>query len=149
MWERGLTQSPAQRALTLLAVACAETPIERCAQLSIGRRDAQLLALRERTFGPHLASIATCPACETRLEFHLNAEEIRSPASEEQSEVLGLTHGSYEVQFRLRNSLDLATIDPPVVRCINRTKSQCPGERDIPPDNQAQRRIALLLVPAE
>ena len=63
VWERGVTHSLAQRALTLLALACAETPPEQVAQFSVGQRDMLLLALREQTFGSQLASIATCPAC--------------------------------------------------------------------------------------
>ena len=40
VWEHGLAQSPAQRALTLLAFACTETSLEELTQFSIGQRDA-------------------------------------------------------------------------------------------------------------
>lgn len=111
VWERGVGQSPAQRALTLLSLACADKSVERLGQFSVDQRDAHLLALREQTFGPQLASIATCPVCGVRLEFCLNGADITSPLSEG-GDALTLNHGGYEVQFRLPNSLDLATLDP-------------------------------------
>lgn len=111
-WERGLSQSLAQRALTLLAMGCAETPIERLAQFSVGQRDMLLLALREQTFGSQLASIATCPACAAHLELLVNAADIRSPPWEDLDQILEVAHTDYIVQFRLPNSLDLATLDP-------------------------------------
>ncbi|MBA3831270.1 MAG: phage baseplate protein [Chthoniobacterales bacterium] len=112
VWERGLAQSPAQRALLLLAVACAETPIEQLAQASIGQRDSRLLAVREQTFGPRLASITTCPACSEQLEFEVNAAEIRATSDGEPELLLRLTQGDYAVEFRLPTSLDLASLDP-------------------------------------
>ena len=78
VWERGLAHSPAQRALILLALACDETPVEELAQFSIGRRDAQLLALREQTFGPQLASTTICPACAEQLEFNVDIADVRA-----------------------------------------------------------------------
>ena len=63
VWEHGLGQSPAQRALALLAIACTEIPLNQITQLTIGQRDTRLLALRKQTFGPQLASLAICPAC--------------------------------------------------------------------------------------
>jgi len=112
VWERGLAQSPAQRALTLLTVACTETPLERLAQFSIGRRDMHLLELRERTFGPQLASIATCPACGERLEFGMKGADIRAASPGDPDGTFSVTHAEYGVQFRLPNSLDLAGLDP-------------------------------------
>ena len=119
VWEHGLSQSTAQRALSLLALACADTPVERLAEFSIGQRDAQLLALREQTFGPQLASVATCPACGVRVEFSFNASDISLPRGED-SNLLKLTEGDYEVQFRPPNSLDLATLDPAIEGETNR-----------------------------
>lgn len=112
VWEHGLSHSPAQRALTLLAAACPETPVEQLGQLSIGQRDARLLELRTRIFGPRFTSIATCPKCGERLEFAVSGDELRLPASVESSEALALIRGDWEVRFRLPNSLDLAALDP-------------------------------------
>lgn len=112
VWERGLAQSPAQRALTLLNAGCTETPLERITQFSIAQRDIQLLVLREQIFGPQLSSIATCPACGLRLEFGFDRAAIRASSVGNPDDTLSLTHGDYEVRFRVPNSLDLASLDP-------------------------------------
>ncbi len=115
VWERGQAQPPAQRALTLLAAACPDSPPDALAKLSIGQRDARLLTLRERTFGPQLVSLATCPGCGERLELTFSVGDIRSP-SPCQGEVgegvvaLSLSISDYEVRFRLPNSLDLTAV---------------------------------------
>jgi len=113
VWEHGLAQSPAQRALTLLALACTETSVEQIGQFSISQRDANLLALREQTFGSQLASITICPACEEQLQFHVGTADIRATSSKaELAAPLYLTHADYHVEFRLPTSLDLASLDP-------------------------------------
>jgi hypothetical protein len=53
VWERGLGQSNIARAVALLALASPEETRETVATLSIGRRDARLLSLREWLFGVH------------------------------------------------------------------------------------------------
>ena len=74
-WERGLDVPPTERALTLLAACSTEAP-DALARLSIGRRDARLLALRELTFGAQLTSLAACPACgETSHPFGCGGAE--------------------------------------------------------------------------
>ena len=50
-WERGFAGQPIEQGLILLAAACPESSFEELTQLSIGRRDAQLLKLREMIFG--------------------------------------------------------------------------------------------------
>jgi hypothetical protein len=112
IWEHGADLSPAERASLLLAAAHTELTPEQIAQLSVGQRDRRLLALREQTFGSQLHSIGTCPSCAVRLEFRLNAADICSPALEGPNSILEVTHADYFVQFRLPNSLDLASLDP-------------------------------------
>ena len=51
VWERGVGQSSLDRALTMLADAYPEMTRAELAALSVGERDARLLALRERLFG--------------------------------------------------------------------------------------------------
>src|SRR5215813_12903134 len=113
VWERGLTQSHVQRALTLLAAACRDTPLAVLVKLSIGRRDAWLLTLREQTFGPHLVSLAMCPGCSERLELTFDVADVRAttvPFGAEPAAALRLGVADYEVSFRLPDSLDLFTI---------------------------------------
>jgi hypothetical protein len=107
-WERGWAQRPFDRALTLLAAACPDSLPEALASLSIGRRDASLLMLREWAFGPDLAGVAVCPHCGERLELNLNVAAMRS-AKEPVAEV-SLTMGAVESRFRPPNSYDLRAV---------------------------------------
>ena len=112
IWERGLTQQPIQRTLMLLAAACPEMSADTLAELSIGERDARLLTLRERTFGPELVSVAACPGCGERLELTFNVTDIQGLSEAKPDEALSLTIADYEVSFRLPNSRDLAAVSP-------------------------------------
>ena len=121
-WEWGLGQPPLQRALTLLAAACSETPREVLERLSLGQRDAHLLTLREWTFGPQLPSLATCHGCQERLELTLSLADLRLVPAAEPGETLSLNVGGYALCFRLPNSQDLVMIahqlDVPTARQI-------------------------------
>jgi hypothetical protein len=119
-WERGFAQTPAQRALLLLAVSSGEMDIERLTQFSAGQRDAHLLALREQTFGSRLASVTACPACAEQLEFQVNAADMRATSTTNPQAPLKLTHTGYHVEFRLPNGLDLASLDPETSLQANR-----------------------------
>jgi hypothetical protein len=131
VWERGRGLHPVDRALVLLAAAQPGAPWEQLARLSIGQRDAQLLSLRELTFGPRLASYAECPVCGERLEFdHQVSDFLASPAVN--TENGGTEHrlaapttqifGGYTVRFRLPDSFDLAAVassgDPEIARRV-------------------------------
>jgi hypothetical protein len=106
VWERGLAQTPAGRTQVLLAAACPETPSE---ALSIGQRDARLLALREQTFGPQLDACARCPACAESLELSFRAEDVRVPAVEVPRE-FAVQRSGYELRFRLPTQADLEEV---------------------------------------
>lgn len=110
VWERGLVQSPVQRALTLLSIACPDVAPQDLAELSIGQRDACLLTLREWTFGSQLTSVVDCPNCVDRLELNFNIADIRVVSDVPQTPTLSLEMEDYIVRFRLPNSHDLATI---------------------------------------
>jgi len=105
-----MAQTPAQRALLLLAAACPDTPAEKLAQLSIGQRDLFLLTLREWCFGAQLISVATCPNCSERLELMFGVADVRAPAVPDSKEALALNVADYEVRFRLPNSFDLVAL---------------------------------------
>lgn len=110
LWESGQVRKPAQRALALLAAGCPESSVESLAALSIGRRDAGLLRLREWAFGPQLAGTSDCPECGELLEMSFAADDIRG-ADESGPEVFSLAADEYEIDFRLPNSLDLIVIE--------------------------------------
>ena len=108
LWEAGLGYPPVERALKLLSAGCPES-VERLSVLTIGERDAKLLALRERIFGPTIASVATCPGCDVSLEQSFTVEDIR--VSETAADpVLSVDVNGETVPFRLPNSLDLTAL---------------------------------------
>jgi hypothetical protein len=110
IWESGRAQMPVQRALTVLAAACPESSVESLAALSIGRRDASLLQLREWAFGPRLDAISHCPQCGERLEFSFTADDIRPGTGNELADAATLAVENYEINFRLPNSFDLMAV---------------------------------------
>jgi hypothetical protein len=110
VWERAASQPVTARALLLLAAAMPGTTVEELARLSIGRRDAALLTLREWLFGSHLVSLAPCPQCTHQMELTFETAEIRATGIDVQPEHLVASAGGYEAQFRLPDSDDLAAI---------------------------------------
>src|SRR6267143_6349859 len=77
IWDVGQSQTPTQRALTLLAAGCPETAPEDLTGVSIGARDDLLLKLRERIFGPQFVGLTSCPDCEVNLELTFKSSELR------------------------------------------------------------------------
>jgi len=110
VWDRGLYQAPVERALTLLGAACPDTRPDALASLDIGRRDAELLALREHTFGSRLTSVATCAQCGERLEFSFGVDDIRCEPHDGDRDG-SLSMDGYDVRFRLPDSRDLTSAD--------------------------------------
>lgn len=111
VWERGLGQPAVYQALNLLAASASETPPQDWAAVSIGRRDAAILALRERTFGSRIASLATCPACSELAEVTFEVAQVLAEVPSESLATLSLVDFGYRVEFRLPNSLDVAAIE--------------------------------------
>lgn len=114
VWELGASQHPLDRALTMLSPAYPTRDM--LARLSIGQRDTCLFALRELTFGSHLAATATCPECQERIEFSLNLRDMRFLEEAETlfqkpvPQIYTQTIDSYEVQFHVPTSLDVAMV---------------------------------------
>ncbi len=107
VWECGLAQAPAQRALELLAAACPETSQDSLAALSIGQRDAKLLTLREGLWGRQMAAVVVCPACRERLELTMDTREMLSKSRPKQPGEIPLNIAEYNMTFRLPTSLDV------------------------------------------
>jgi hypothetical protein len=112
VWEAGRDQSPVRRALALLAAACPETRSDDLAGLTIGRRDASLLALRERMFGPWVAGLASCGTCGEQLDVSFQLDEIRVPTSAAEQALdaaptIEVQKGDYQLSCRLPTSADL------------------------------------------
>lgn len=111
IWEQGASATAVQRGLLLLTAVYPDVPPESLVRLSLGQRDRRLLLLRQALFGPRLESVAHCPNCHERLEFQVNINDILTNGDETAAEAAQTFQaGRYEVQFRLPNSLDMATI---------------------------------------
>ena len=160
VWDHGQAQPPVQRALILLAAACPDMPPDALAALSIGRRDAHLLTLREWTFGRHMAGTAMCPSCGGRLELALDVETIRMASEPDPPAQRMLDINGYRVQFHLPSSEDvgaLAQTEDPLSarrqlldRCIEHGGSPLPdsvldavAQRMAELDPQADVQLAL------
>ena len=137
VWERGQLQAPVEKALTLLAAAYPDATREELAMLSIGRRDASLLSLRERLFGSQLSSLTDCPACGEQLELNFNVADIRATAPAAGSS-LSVDESGYELELRLPNSFDLlrlancSTVDEMrsqlFAQCVTHGPDELPAE---------------------
>lgn len=146
VWESGITQDPVERALTLLAAACPETPRDDLAALPIGTRDGTLLTLRECTFGPHMSSLTECPHCGKRVELSFDVSSVRVSPELEPTQDMVIGVAGYDLQVRPPNSLDVATIagEPAVERkrrllferclVVARRNGQPAAIGDLPPE---------------
>jgi hypothetical protein len=112
LWERGAGSASAARGLLLLATGAGEMPAGVTGHVPVGQRDAWLLELRERTFGPDLSCLAACPACGEDLECRLNTADLRVAEASGDSPDTGwpLRVGEHEITFRLPTAGDLLTL---------------------------------------
>lgn len=148
-WEYGRPLPPLERALALLAAAGPGLTWEELARLPIGRRDALLLELRRRLFGPRCACVARCAACGERLEFDLLLDELRAPPPPEGGLPTAAIDGA-PLAFRPPSSLDLAAIRLAPDRAAARRQllARCvEGGADIAPG--ALGRVAELMAAAD
>ena len=108
MWERGLGQEPAAQALTMLAVARPAQRDDELRRLTLGQRNAQVLALRQRLFGSELNAVCECPQCGARLEFAVDVDALRDPAPPPLVDAdLEVETDGYVVRFRPLDTNDL------------------------------------------
>jgi hypothetical protein len=143
VWERGQRERPGSRALTLLAVA-PEGVGRAPASLTVGRRDAALLDLRERLFGPDFTAVSCCPSCGEDIELAFPAREVRREVASVARSTLQVAR--VDVQFRLPTGEDVAAIEaaPDVA-----TARACLVARCIEHASQDQVPIAVDSLPAK
>jgi len=108
IWESGEDLHLVDRGLLLLAAACPGQTPGALAAFSVGERDARLLALREKTFGPSLQGFSQCSRCAERLEFETSVADIRTEGADE--EPRELVAEGLKLRFRLPDSSDLAAV---------------------------------------
>jgi len=106
-WERGRSQAPVQRGLTLLAVAVPEASADALARVPVGQRDGELLTLHRRMFGSRLACIGDCPSCRERLELGFAVEDVEVASEPTPPDGFERQVGGYQLRFRLPDSIDL------------------------------------------
>lgn len=110
VWEQGRSLPPVQQALLALAAASPGSSPEELADLPVGQRDGRLLALRERTFGPTLSGVVTCPNHGERLELAFTVDDILVQSEVEPGPNLSVARNGYDVHFRLPNSRDMMAV---------------------------------------
>ena len=77
-WESGAARSAPIRALLMLAVAAPQEPPDALAELSVGHRNAELLSLRERLFGPTVDGLTRCPSCDESIQLTFAVDDVRA-----------------------------------------------------------------------
>jgi hypothetical protein len=107
VWEAGSAQALPRRALALLGAACPEISADALASLSIGQRDAGLLTLRERLWGPRMTAVTACPRCREALEFGLDTREMLSNSPRSQPDEIPVNLSEFSLTLRLPTSRDL------------------------------------------
>jgi|SRR6516162_6422406 hypothetical protein len=111
VWERSETASAAQRAIGLLA-ASLDQPSEAVAALNVGRRDAQLLQLRELMFGRAVEAVTACPRCGARIDLAFRTDDIRASAATAPGETFAVAAAPWRLTLRLPTAADLAALSP-------------------------------------
>lgn len=95
IWERGVARHPVERGVVIVAEAEPEATPAALRDLPIGMLNERLLAVRERTFGPHLTATVGCAACGARAELSFSTADARTgaggTAGEQVVEVKGRT----------------------------------------------------------
>lgn len=112
VWEAGSGWSPVQRGVALAALA-ADAPPATVAALPLGQRNALLLELRERCFGPTLPGAATCPRCQEPLDVTVTSDELRTSQPAESSTVDDVVVGDVTVTCRPLTADDLLAAAAP------------------------------------
>ena len=93
--------------LILLAEACPDVSLKALAEIPVGRRDALIFKLREKTFGPRIVGLSTCPFCHEQIELTINVADILQERGSNYPRTMTIDHQGYEVAFRLPSSSDL------------------------------------------
>jgi hypothetical protein len=107
VWEEGLRRPPLERSLAILAAADGPDASE---ALSIGRRDAALITLREETFGGRVEAVTDCAFCGELLELSFDVAELDRGPEVSECESHSLVVDDATARFRLPTTMDLAAV---------------------------------------
>lgn len=140
-WEAAAAYPGATRGAALLASLedPEAVPVDRCARLPIGERDARLLAWRERLFGSEIRGLVECPRCGRPLELSFTVPPFSGPREPRDAQRGGLEHewrlelAGVTVDFRPLDTYDLSSAEgaPDAVAARARLLERCVvGARD-------------------
>jgi hypothetical protein len=123
-WEAGTTAGAAERTLLLHALARPRAGRAELMATAVGRRDAELFALRGALFGDRMEVVVGCPDCGEKLEFDLGVGALRGDrvhqVPDEHGSVdqdgssdqhaLHIDAGSWSVDFHSPTAADLEAV---------------------------------------
>ena len=112
VWEDGVRLHGVDRALLVLSRACPEHDHDTLAGMSLGRRDALLIAVRRQSFGDRMDASTACPSCREYLELSLSCASLLAGsapgAHDEPSATDTIAIDGYELVLRAPDSYDAA-----------------------------------------
>jgi hypothetical protein len=111
VWESGRAVRTGERAWLLLQAAEPDREPLLQRAMTVGRRDAALLRLRQRQFDERITCLANCKDCGEQLEMNFAVTDILLPDEEEILGSLFMTVGAYQVSFRLPTTWDMVELD--------------------------------------
>jgi hypothetical protein len=135
-WDRGRTEAPLSRALTLAAAAAGRS-VEDAAVIDVGSRDVLLAALLAPAAGVPLWTTTDCDGCGERLDVPVDVTEVARLPVYEPGEVFETSVGGRAVHFRLPCTADLAELPGGDVagarrslleRCVRWTGGELPSD---------------------
>jgi len=154
VWEQGVGRGPQERPLTLLAAASSDRDLSEIARLPVGRRDSEMLDLRERLLGARLEATSKCPRCGVMSVFTITVDELR--AAGEGASTLTVRRQTFiaegvEVRVRTPDGTDLVAVSsaPDVPTARSRLLDRCvesarlAGE-EIPPSRLPESVVAAI-----
>jgi hypothetical protein len=108
IWELGQHRPDWSKALIALAPALPEARPSELAALTVGERNAHLLALRRDLIGPVMHAMVKCPVCGEPLEFEQRIDELLDGYAAPAEREFSFSSGDYAARCRLLTSDDLA-----------------------------------------
>jgi uncharacterized protein (UPF0212 family) len=107
VWERGRGRTLAERAVELLAAGGHPAPPD---EVPVGKRDALLAELRERTFGPSLEAVVSCPSCGGLVEAGFTVADLGVGLDPSDGQELELEVDRNHLRLRLPTAADLVAV---------------------------------------
>lgn len=108
-WEHVHGEGHQRSAVALLEAASSPDDSTSFVDLPIGDRDGRLMELRERLFGPALASALVCPSCGESMELSFALAAVRPPRGASTTPVQ-VSAGGRDLRFRLPTTRDLLAV---------------------------------------